>query len=1435
MANLELEAFDSFLSQLPETPRIERVVKPGEDIVGNIISEERKSFLLKQYVGGLTHPFKAFRNEFSLKAMENIRDPAERFWVTEKVREISKAKEYFRRQHDAKAGYWQRFKDRGTENLASLIEGMTEVKESFIGPNRLFGGKFSQEDIQFRRGLESAKLSENPFLSKEAGTLTKGVVGAGKLIPDVAGGGISFVAGGPAGMMAYAAMRVIPEAVERHQESGLSGTAAGIAGGIEGAGTGLLEIAFTRDPTGFLKKASSPLALAARKAIAEFAKKTFPKVTQKGGAALAKKLKTKEALKELSDYVLRASGETIEEGGQGAWEASVEFAATLLEDSLDPVENYSIPKAFIRDIKESALPIALIGTAGPIIRATGADKTFDFEEVIRKHEKAGTTPSRSQWRQGGQPAMSKEKKAEQIPSLVREFNIHEQVFAKRTGDPISQKQHDRWDLPEEAGKTSKEWGEFIGLKEQAGLESESQEVAEIQEQSIAQQEAARLSQEAIPDPRALEVAPEQQAVPEAPEVIQEGVDLSKKADINNAAGEAWLREEGIKQIPDRDHGPGFRELIGSVIVAERSDKNASNALKLANDIVYLKRLTDDRDHVKLAVGAGKIKEMLKNLRVKKTVAIEKKDELGYDRIRRNEEELLENMNLILQASKYSGTVVSRALSIRRLLENMEETFDKKSVISRVQKARGGRKATKEQLKGIHELTEKHEDLSEEQKTIEIEEYKLQEVRQKKAAEEVVRNNKRSTRGKGIVEKAITERTELLNRVRLLRETGGKDSDFIFEEEGSYSPEVLFLMGQIGVTYVKQGVGNIVDVVESVQKHFPEAEDADVWRALNTKNPAHKKREKTVAEKRVRNVKKIANLLTQIEDIQAGIPPGIQKKGNPTGQVKKLSKTLSDLRREYYKSELDVTKKEKAIDKLNEALENLKTSELALEKEPFEVPNELDSIRNLTREVNAELKAREEIADFEEQKRTGNYKPLPVREKKPVSDRLKKVQLDLAKTRSEIRQLVEDAEVLSEFEKLRKKAQIVTSEIRAIKATADVSFTLRQNFWPIFGSSIWTHPVETAKNVLLSFEAAFSQNTAEEITNSIRQSDNAPLYQIHKLEIMDPGAISAQKFAEVFRGRIENLKWPGTDIQWLPGAIMSASNRQSVAIGNLIRSSAFDYFLEKRPNSVAEELDAMADYINKSTGLGDLAFLGRTAPFFREVMFSPRFAVSRFQTPWSAVKYRHLPNVRNKIALDSVRVASVAGLVFMLAKMSGFDVELLDTDSPDWLKIRIPGGDTRYDILGGILQPIRYVANIVKHTTKSALRLEEKKVDWNRLFFNFWWYKMAPAYSSAGEIINGHTVVGEEISRTETLVRLSAPLIAEAIWDTANQEPSQTIPVGLATFMGLGADTYMESFTSAQRYYNMLLRAKRFSEARIFKAKFNRRRKKNSKKLSKERE
>ncbi|KKL67087.1 hypothetical protein LCGC14_2138500, partial [marine sediment metagenome] len=429
-------------------------------------------------------------------------------------------------------------------------------------------------------------------------------------------------------------------------------------------------------------------------------------------------------------------------------------------------------------------------------------------------------------------------------------------------------------------------------------------------------------------------------------------------------------------------------------------------------------------------------------------------------------------------------------------------------------------------------------------------------------------------------------------------------------------------------------------------------------------------------------------------------------------------------------------------------------------------------------------------DLDRQFATGEFKAQPVKiKRKKVSKELNDLQIELAEQRSKMRQMVEDSRPWNNLQRF----QTVTAEFKAIAATMDMSFAFRQNLWQMFA-----HPIRNFEPFARAMQAFFSEHSAQSIANSLRNSANAQLYELYGISIMDASSQDAQNRSEVFRGQwIENLKIPGivpviggkqTPIGW----VMSASSRHSVAIGNLVRASAFDYFLINNPNATQFELEAISDYINKSTGLGVIKGTGPIIETLKEVMFSPKFAASRFQTPWTIVKYWKMPRVRKQIAGDMTRMLSTGGLILMLASLMGAETEWRDVDSPDWMKIRID--NTRYDIFDGFTAPFRLIARIIK----GSFELAEGDFRFYETIGRFASYKVAPFYSFIATFLTNKTVVGEERTKLETLLRAPIPIFAQSVYDAAQDSKEAVIGTVPAEWFGAGASTYRDSYTAAKR-------------------------------------
>lgn len=137
----------------------------------------------------------------------------------------------------------------------------------------------------------------------------------------------------------------------------------------------------------------------------------------------------------------------------------------------------------------------------------------------------------------------------------------------------------------------------------------------------------------------------------------------------------------------------------------------------------------------------------------------------------------------------------------------------------------------------------------------------------------------------------------------------------------------------------------------------------------------------------------------------------------------------------------------------------------------------------------------------------------------------------------------------------------------------------------------------------------------------------------------------------------------------------------------------------------EDIEGLAKLINVSTGRSTLDS-GKALGFARNVMFAPRFTLSRIESPYRALQViggfgefgKSLsPTARKQF---TKRIGANLGFVMGLAAMAAIASSDNEEDakeridsfynpgSPDFLKIRI--GDTHIDIMGGVSATVRYL-------------------------------------------------------------------------------------------------------------------------------------------------
>lgn len=887
----------------------------------------------------------------------------------------------------------------------------------------------------------------------------------------------------------------------------------------------------------------------------------------------------------------------------------------------------------------------------------------------------------------------------------------------------------------------------------------------------------------------LTVAKEPMVAPGAiQEEVEEALPEDKTVTLTKVEG-AKIREDlGLPELP----GVGT-ETYQSVMNEVAETKADEKALTVARNVLAISRPTTTTEHASFVVVAGKLLNERNNITADRAAAVESDNMAAYSEVIRRENENLRDLDILTAAADRASPELGRALSIRKLRLSREK-FDIANMLQEMQSMKkSGVRLTGKEKQAAANFADRYakalKEMAEVETKIEAEEAAEETV----VAEKVLSANKpRKEVGRKIREKAIVERENIKKQIRQL---GLRVNDVT-----GVSAEGTYLIGRLGINYIKEGVGTLAEVAERLRSDMPDLDlsQHDVNKALIQKSPKWKAQARSEAKKRESKLLSIARGEVEIENMARGIAEKIKRRAPIDAEIKAMQEKLKKARNEYYYTDIEATKIERAIERINRLQDQLTNGLTNYKADPIIISPELAALHEQARQLRTEIRVDQELIKLRKQMETGNFPEPTTRKKKVVDSRLERKQIELAKLRREKQQMIIAAAPWGG----RRIAKEIAYTAIALKATADISFTFRQNIWQVL-----SHPVRTSKAFVPASKAFFSEYSSEQIANALRNSENAFLYEQSDLGILDAGSPDAQQQSEVFRGRA---------IEQVPilGAVMKASSRHAVAVGNLVRTSAFDQFIANHPNATPEERKAYANYLNISTGLGNLGKFGAIGKELSAVFFAPRFAISRVQTPLMMYKYFSIPRVRNEIAADMMKFISTGGMVLTLAAMAGADVELFDPDDPDWGKIRF--GDTRIDIWGGFQQPARVIARVAMGPLKAEVGFTPLEV-----LTRFAAFKLAPVITIPHELWTAKTAVGEDTTRMETLAKAIIPLVFEDIWEAwkLGGIPTAAATTALA-IPGVGVSTYRDSERVTRKKIKKLKQANKYTEAEELRLKFN---------------
>lgn len=868
--------------------------------------------------------------------------------------------------------------------------------------------------------------------------------------------------------------------------------------------------------------------------------------------------------------------------------------------------------------------------------------------------------------------------------------------------------------------------------------------------------------------------------------------------------------EQIRKHTELDKLPTVKkQSFETALKGASESKLDEKALGIADEVLSSKgyRRVDTFEHAGMVIKAAKLSNEYDD--IMKGIA-ENIDNGGVTKLLSNKADIIiDQLDKLTRASDMSGRETARALSIRRMMVN-RETYDLAS-LTRLAKASKGYALTETEHTKIKDFAKKYDILNKKYETL-LEKHTKESVDyEKRLAEKITAEQARLFKNSVAKKESIYK--ERSNIEKQLESMGFRINDVT-----GISTEGSFLIGKLALTYIKEGAHTLKDVVQKVQKKLPDLSDLDVYQALNTKNPKLQnkhikntikvirqlkseaklfedldkaannvfepiKSRKGLAERLVAVKQKTGELKTkyrlegELTDAQAGKFKPTKPRKQQASDIKVLRGKINELRSAAYKSNLDDKKLTKAIQTIDELQEQLNSGYRSIKKAKVENPPELANAKEKIAELRKIMRTKDAIADAQEQLRTGNFKdPLPKEIKMP-SPELDRAQVELNILKKQIKSERARLAPVS----VRRVIAETGNLFRTAKATADMSYALRQGLV----MSI-RRPKLASQSFNKAFQATFSKYKAEQIDHAMRSNPIHYLREKAGLFLPQIDNYSASASEESF---MSNILERGKYNPVRP--IVQASERNMVTGLNQLRSGAFDMFLEKYPNATAEELKAWANWINIATGRGDLGKASGFAGELAMVVFAPRFAISRVQTPFYVFKKLQSSRVRKEVAYDMAALGSLGIAALGLADMAGFKVTANPKD-PDFGKIVV--GNTHIDIWGGVQQPMRVLASIGLAAAERAgsPKTQGKDVDPLQTFFRFAQYKLAPSVTIPQSLITGKTLVGEKVTPSDVAIRSIIPLVYEDIYDAYKSGGISKATVSTALgLVGVGVNTYKQ--------------------------------------------
>jgi hypothetical protein len=376
--------------------------------------------------------------------------------------------------------------------------------------------------------------------------------------------------------------------------------------------------------------------------------------------------------------------------------------------------------------------------------------------------------------------------------------------------------------------------------------------------------------------------------------------------------------------------------------------------------------------------------------------------------------------------------------------------------------------------------------------------------------------------------------------------------------------------------------------------------------------------------------------------------------------------------------------------------------------------------------------------------------------------------------------------LSPTKKAIEHAKEVLNLPRAVLASWDVSAVLRQGGFITLNPMNWRR---AASGLAPMFRALASETRAHMVEKSIRDRPNAPLYDRAKLYLASLDTSKLTAMEELFMSRMSRA---------IPG--VRASERAYITFLNKLRADSFDAMVDRMQAKGTPltdlELQAVGNFVNVSTGRGDMGARAAAADTLATIFFSPRLVVSRFQLlTGQPLRKAGTLRVARAVAAEYAGFLSGLAVVYALANMAGAEVET-DPRSSDFGKLRF--GNTRVDPLAGLAQVTGLLSRLGTGETKSISGKVKPIVGdlpygadtAPDVIFRFLRTKLSPVVGAAVDLRQGENVVGEKVSPTTTLQRMAVPLSFQEIYKVMLEDGvAKGTALGILSLFGWGLQQF----------------------------------------------